>query len=324
MKSLNPALLNHRFARPVIYVLLFAASVPVIAPYVQSALPYNGFDVGDALVPVEQIHQGGPPRDGIPAIDNPEFVSPDEAGFLQEQDRVLGMDLNGIQKAYPVKILNHHEIVNDRFGDRKVVVTFCPLCGTGIAFAPEVNGKSLHFGVSGLLYNSDMLLYDRKTRSLWSQIMGKAISGPLRGTSLRTLPITHTTWRDWRQRHRDTRVLSTRTGHYRNYQRSPYGDYTSSDDIYFPINHKSRRFHPKERVIGIEVNGKFRAYPFSELGKTGGRITDQFNGITIYVTFDKANGSGHVESQGKALKQMTAFWFAWYTFHPDTSVYTSP
>lgn len=323
MRSLNPALLNHRFARPVIYVLLIAASVPIIVPYVQSALPYNGFDVDGALVPAEQIHQGGPPRDGVPSIDKPKFVSPDEAGFLQDQDRVLGINLNGIQKAYPIKILNHHEIVNDNLGNRKVVITFCPLCGTGIAFAPEVNGESLHFGVSGLLYNSDMLLYDRKTRSLWSQIMGKAISGPLRGSRLSILPISHTTWRDWRKRHGDTRVLSTQTGHYRNYKHSPYGDYTSSDAIYFPVNHKSQRFHPKERVIGIEVNGKFRAYPFSELGKTSGQFVERFSGIELLVTFDKANGSGRVESHGKALKQMTAFWFAWYAFHPDTTIYRS-
>lgn len=324
MKFFNPALLNHRFARPILYALLIAVSVPILAPYVRSALPYNGFDVDGALVPEEQILQGGPPRDGIPAIDNPEFVSPAEANFLQDRDRVLGMDLHGIKKAYPIKILNHHEIVNDRFGDRKIVVTFCPLCGTGIAFAPEVNGETLQFGVSGLLYNSDMLLYDRKTDSLWSQILGKAISGPLRGSRLRTLPITHTTWADWRDRHRDTSVLSTRTGHFRNYQRSPYGDYTSNDKVYFPISHQSRRYHPKERVIGIEVNGKFRAYPFSELGKSSGRITERLNGITVSITFDKTNGSGRAESNGKPVQQMTAFWFAWYAFHPDTSVYTSP
>ncbi|MFV1997378.1 MAG: DUF3179 domain-containing protein [Acidiferrobacterales bacterium] len=322
--SFNPELFDHWLARPVIYALLIAVSIPVIIPYVQSAQPYNGFDVENALVPADQIHQGGPPRDGIPAIDNPEFVSSAEADYLQNRDYILGFNLNGITKAYPIKILNHHEIVNDSFGDRNIVITFCPLCGTGIAFAPEANGESLQFGVSGLLYNSDMLLYDRKTNSLWSQITGMAISGPLRGTRLRTLPITHTTWQDWRKRHPDTVVLSTRTGYRRNYQRSPYGDYTSNSDIYFPVTYQSRRYHPKERVIGIEVNGKFRAYPFSELGKTKGRIRERFNGIPVSIIFDKINGSGQASSNGKPLQQMTAFWFAWYAFHPDTSIYTSP
>ncbi len=322
--SFNPALISHRFARPVIYALMIAVSIPVIVPYVRSAQPYNGFNVENALVPAEQIHQGGPPRDGIPAIDNPEFVSSAEADYLQDQDHILGLNLNGITKAYPIKILNHHEIVNDSFGSRKVVVTFCPLCGTGIAFEPKANGESLRFGVSGLLYNSDMLLYDRKTNSLWSQITGKAISGPYRGTRLDTLPIMHTTWKDWRKRHPATIVLSTRTGYRRNYQRSPYGNYTSNNDIYFPVSHRSRRYHPKERVIGIEVNGKFRAYPFSELGKTNGRITERFNGVPVSLIFDKANGSGNAKSNGKPLQQMTVFWFAWYAFHPDTSIYTSP
>lgn len=321
--ALNPSLFSHRLARPVIYALLIAVSIPVIIPYVRSAQPYNGFNVENALVPTEQIHQGGPPRDGIPAIDNPEFVSSTEVDYLQDQDRVLGLKLNGITKAYPIKILNHHEIVNDSFDDRKVVVTFCPLCGTGIAFESNANGESLQFGVSGLLYNSDMLLYDRSTSSLWSQIMGIAISGPLRGTRLDTQPITHTTWVDWRKHHPATRVLSTRTGYRRNYQQSPYGDYTSNDDVYFPVNNRSRRYHPKERVIGIEVDGKFRAYPFSEMSKTNGHIKELFNGIPVSIVFDKTNGSGNAKSNGKPLQQMTAFWFAWYAFHPDTSIYTS-
>jgi hypothetical protein len=322
--NLNPALFSHRFARPVIYALLIAVSIPVIIPYVRSAQPYNGFNIENALIPIEQIHQGGPPRDGIPAIDNPKFDSSADADYLQGDDRVLGLSLNGITKAYPIKILNHHEIVNDSFGERKVLVTFCPLCGTGIAFEPKANGEFLQFGVSCLLYNSDMLLYDRKTKSLWSQIMGKAISGPYRGTLLDTLQITHTTWVDWRKRHPATTVLSTRTGYRRNYQQSPYGDYTSNNDVYFPVNHRSRRYHPKERVIGIEVSGKFRAYPFSELSKTSGHIKERFNGVPVSIVFDKTNGSGHAKSNNKALQQMTVFWFAWYAFHPETSVYTSP
>lgn len=324
MKLFNPAILNHRFARPIIYTLLVVASVPIITSYVRSALPYNGFDVAGALVPVEQIHHGGPPRDGIPAINSPKFVSPADADFLQDRDRVLGIQLNGIAKAYAIKILNHHEIVNDHFGGRKVVVTFCPLCGTGIAFVPEVNGQTLRFGVSGLLYNSDMLLYDHKTASLWSQMMGVAISGPLRGSRLRTIPVTHTTWSDWRKKHPATLVLSTNNGFFRNYNRSPYGDYSNSGDIYFPVNHRSRRYHPKERVIGIEVKGKFRAYPFSELGQTGGQVNEQFNGMAISLTFDKTNGTGFATIDGRPAQQMTAFWFAWYAFHPDTSVFTSP
>jgi len=322
--KLNPAIIEHKIARPIIYLLLIVVSVPVLTTYVRSAQPYNGFDLDNSIVPANEIHHGGPPRDGIPAINKPRFLASAEAEFLQDQDYVLGLKLNSVTRAYPIKILNHHEIVNDTFGNQKILVTFCPLCGTGIAFEPEAKGKLLKFGVSGLLYNSDMLLYDLETKSLWSQIQGKAISGPMRGALLRTLPITHTTWGDWRHRHPATQVLSTSTGYLRNYQRNPYGDYARNTDIYFPVGHLSRRYHPKERVIGIEVNGKYRAYPFSELAKTSDHFIEHFNGKNVSVIYDKVNGSGQVTSGDRPVNQMTAYWFAWYAFHPDTSVFRSP
>ena len=176
---------------------------------------YNGFDVADALIPATQIHLGGPPRDGIPALDEPRFVAAARADFLQPGDAVLGLALHGVAKAYPIAIMNWHEIVNDRFGARAVAVTYCPLCGTGVAFDAHVAGRRLQFGVSGLLYNSDVLLYDRESESLWSQLLMKAVSGPLRGRTLTTLPLTHTRWSAWRQQHTDPLVLSTDPGHRR-------------------------------------------------------------------------------------------------------------
>ncbi|MFZ0789299.1 MAG: DUF3179 domain-containing protein, partial [Chromatiaceae bacterium] len=171
----------------------------------------NGFDLVGALVPVSAILPGGPERDGIPAIDRPRFLPADEAPEVRTGDRVLGLRLDGQARAYPIAILNWHEIVNDRFGDLPVAVTYCPLCGTGMAFRAEAGGKPLQFGVSGLLYNSDVLLYDRQSESLWSQIDRRAISGPHKGERLEALPLEHTTWGDWQQRHPDTLVLSRDT-----------------------------------------------------------------------------------------------------------------
>ncbi|MES9860025.1 MAG: DUF3179 domain-containing (seleno)protein, partial [Candidatus Thiodiazotropha sp. 4PDIVS1] len=136
----------------------------------------NGFDLSSASIKVSEVLSGGPPRDGIPAIDQPEFVSSDEADFLTPDDRILGVVRNGVAKAYPISILNWHEIVNDVFDDEPVVITFCPLCGTGMAFEAMIDRQTLTFGVSGLLYNSDVLLYDRHSESLWSQIMKQSIS----------------------------------------------------------------------------------------------------------------------------------------------------
>lgn len=151
------------------------------------------------------------------------------------------------------------------FGDQPVVITYCPLCGSGIAFDAAVKGKVKTFGVSGLLYNSDILLYDRETESLWSQLRYKAVSGPMEGEQLEVLNTTNTTWKAWKSKHPKTLVLSEDTGFNRNYESDPYPGYESSSDIYFAVSEKDDRFHPKETVIGLEVNGKFKAYPFSEL-----------------------------------------------------------
>lgn len=142
------------------------------APAALSAQQMNGFDLSGALIPTEQIYYGGPAKDGIPAIDSPKFTPGEFAAFLFDQDPVLGIARGGISRAYPVRILNWHEVVNDRFHDEAVVITFCPLCGTGVAFNARIDGRVLSFGVSDLLYNSDVLLYDRQTQSLWSQLLG--------------------------------------------------------------------------------------------------------------------------------------------------------
>ena len=190
----------------------------LLAAVTTSGQSLNGFDLSNASLPVSQILSGGPPRDGIPAIDRPRFIAARQAAFLGDDDRVLGVYHKGIARAYPIRILNWHEIVNDQFAGEAVVVSFCPLCGTGTAFS-TLHGKAKTFGVSGLLYNSDLLLYDRETESLWSQIAATAISGPLRGEGLTLLPVAHTTWADWRKRYPDTTVLSTDTGYSRDYQR---------------------------------------------------------------------------------------------------------
>lgn len=283
----------------------------------------NGFDLTDSLVPAEQIHLGGPPRDGIPAIDSPRFVAAGEADHVTADDRVLGLLHNGQARAYPVAILNWHEVVNDRFDDDAVAVTYCPLCGTGVAFAAGRAGAPRTFGVSGLLYNSDVLLYDRETESLWSQLMMQAISGPRRGERLAALPLQHTSWQAWRAQHPDTRVLSTETGHRRDYRRDPYAGYADSDEIMFPLSAQSRRYHPKEQVLGIEIDGRFKAYPFSELARSGGSdIADRFAGQALRIRFDAEHRSATAfDADGRALPAVTSFWFAWYAFHPDGDVF---
>jgi hypothetical protein len=282
----------------------------------------SGFDVTDALVPIEQILPGGPPKDGIPAIDRPKFLSAGDVDFLQPEDRVLGLVYNGMVKAYPIAIMNWHEIVNDRFGDQPIAVTFCPLCGTGIAFKAEHNSNPLSFGVSGLLYNSDMLLYDRCTESLWSQIKMQAISGKHKGERLQPVPLYHTTWSDWKRKYPGSQVLSEETGFSRNYRRSPYGDYEKERSIYFPVEFASKGYHPKERVLAVEIGGEFKAYPFAELAKTSGRIDDSLGGESIEIEYDPEHQTARaIDADGATIPTVIAFWFAWYAFHPDTELF---
>ena len=283
----------------------------------------NGFDLSDSLVPAGQIHLGGPPRDGIPALDRPRFVAAAAADFLGDDDRVLGLLHNGRAKAYPIAILNWHEVVNDRFGSRPVAITYCPLCGTGAAFAAEAGERRLKFGVSGLLYNSDVLLYDRETESLWSQLRMQAISGPAKGQRLQPLPLNHTTWRAWRAEHPDTLVLSTDTGFQRDYGRDPYAGYSGAYSLYFPVAALSRRYHPKERVLGLAVDGRYKAYPFTELARNAQpEVVDDFAGQRLRIRFDRASQSARaLDSAGHQLPAVTGYWFAWYAFHPDTEVY---
>ena len=304
--------------------LTFALPSPVSA---QTASQFNGFDVSNSTVPVETIQRGGPPKDGIPAIDRPKFVAAGNAG-LAADDRVLGLVLDGVARAYPIRILNWHEVVNDRFGEQPVAVTYCPLCGTGAVFDARVRGVAASFGVSGLLYNSDVLLYDRATQSLWSQLLKVAVSGPLKGTRLQALPITHTSWADWHKRYPATQVLSDDTGFARDYGRDPYAGYDRVQRLMFDVAHRDERFELKEWVLGVELNGAVKAYPFSVLAKTVGEtgvLRDRLGGAPVQIRFDPEHRTAEaLDRDGRALPSTMAFWFAWVAFHPTTEVLSAP
>lgn len=283
----------------------------------------NGFDLKGSLIPKSQILRGGPPRDGIPSIDNPSFVTPEKSEFKDEV-QVLGVYFKGLAKAYPISILNWHEIVNDKFKAEPVSITYCPLCGSGMAYSGEIDGKITTFGVSGLLYNSDVLLYDRRTNSLWSQILNKAITGEMKGTTLTRINTQRTSLGAWKKLHPQTLVLSTNTGLARDYQRTPYAGYDKSNSLYFPVANKSDVLHAKEWVLGVEVGGKFKAYPIQELAELKERkLEDQINKQRITLSWDKTVENVEiVDSSGNEVISIQLFWFAWYAFHPDSEVWS--
>ena len=283
----------------------------------------NGFDVSDALVPADEIIWGGVPRDGIPPIHDPKFIEAQDAKFLRDADRVLGVYRNGIAKAYPIRILERHEVVNDSFGDEAIVVTYCPLCFSGMAFSVHNEHVDLKFGVSGLLFNSDVLLFDYQTGSLWSQIRSQAISGPLKGILIPAIPAAHTTWQYWKSRYPATQVLSTDTGFGFRYVSSPYKEYERSGQLMFPVKNRSRDYRNKERVLGIKIGDVQKAYPFKELRKHGlSSFTDSVGDNTVTIEWLKKDRYARaIDSNGEEIPTVIVYWFAWYAFHPHTEVF---
>jgi hypothetical protein len=282
----------------------------------------SGFDFSKHSIPLDEIQSGGPPKDGIPALLSLKFVPTGKAVFLKEDDRVLALAAGSEAKAYPIRILNWHEVVNDTLDRRPIVITYCPLCGTGMGFDPVINGKKYTFGVSGLLYNSDVLMYDHQTESLWSQIQSEAVTGPMTGTRLRPIFLIHTTWGDWRKEHPDTQVLSTDTGHVRDYSRDPYLGYSETRRLLFPVKNESGRYHPKEWVLGVVIKGKAKAYAFSELAKQPAVFTDMIGGETFMVHYNGTSKTAFLTyPNGTPVPSVTGFWFAWYAFYPSTMVY---
>ncbi|MBI2151649.1 DUF3179 domain-containing protein [Candidatus Woesearchaeota archaeon] len=278
------------------------------------------------LVHPDKILSGGPPKDGIPAIDSPRFVSVQEADkWIKDNELVLGIIYKGVKRVYPLQILVWHEIVNDKIAGDLILITYCHLCGSGIAYEGmiEINGQRVEteFGTSGKLYNSNLVMYDRKTDSFWTQIDGKAIVGELAGQELSEISIDTVSWRDWKAEHPDSEVLSQETGYTRNYGKDPYGNYYEDSNLFFPVENEDNRVHPKTIIFGIEVNGTYKAYREDDLIKVK-VIEDVLSEISIKVERDEA---GIVKitnlETGEEIVKERDFWFAWYAFHPETTLY---
>ena len=336
--------------------LLLVGAYVVIAPGPANPTPKLG---NQQIIPADEIVSGGPPPDGIPPIDHPIFIGAADASFLSDQgDWVIGLHYRGEAKAYPLQIMVWHEIVNDVVGGMPIAVTYCPLCYSVDAYVRVIDGKNVTFGTSGRLYNNNLVMYDRSTGSLWSQIWGQAIGGNLSGRTLRRVPVDVLPWGEWKILYPDTLVLSRQTGHPRPYGDDPYGGYYYSNEIFFPLTYTDGRLPAKTIVWGFIFNGSAKAYPLEALpaisfaDDVGGepvlvwklghdvRFFDPtLNGVRL--TFPSRNGTTVDEQthsawsfdgmavsgplKGSSLIRYspeTAFWFAWAAFYPDTSLYS--
>jgi len=268
------------------------------------------------------IMSGGPTKDGIPSIDQPQFVSQDEAdAWITDDKLVLALTYGSVRRIYPLQILVWHEIVNDIVAGNPLLISYCPLCGSGIAYDRTLDGAPVEFGTSGKLYNSNLVMYDRLTDTYWSQIDGLAIVGELAGQELTPINLDTVVWRDWKAAHQDAEVLSQVTGFDRDYGQDPYGSYYEASFIWFPVEGRDDRIHPKTVIFGVEVNGDYAAYREEDLIALRS-IEDRVGGVRIRISRDDT-GIVWVRdlSTANLIIKERDFWFAWYAFHPDTSLY---
>jgi hypothetical protein len=317
-----------------------------------------------SIVPLDQIVSGGPPPDGIPSIDNPKFMPVEEADkLLEDSELVVGLNINGDIRAYPLQILVWHEIVNDNVGGIPVAVTYCPLCFTNQVFNRTLeDGNVVAFGTSGKLYNSNLVMYDRTSNSLWSQALAQAIVGKYAGVYLQRIPFDVANWKVWKELYPESMVLSRDTGSSRPYGADPYGDYYTNSEVLFPISNKDDRLGLKEIVIGLENNGLYKAYKLQDV-ENEKIINDEINnkpivlfssfpfmvrafdpvvdGQTLQFRYDSQNNTFmdiETESEwnfdgaaitgelkGKELNRLPfdeGYWFEWIAFHPETQLYS--
>lgn len=260
---------------------------------------------------LQLLQSGGPPPDGIPSVDGPRFESAAEAGsWMENDDLLLTVEREGVAKAYPLRILNWHEIVNDDIAGLPVTVTFCPLCNSGVAFVqPEIEGKRAEFGTSGRLYKSDLVMYDRVTGTFWSQIEGRPIVGPLVGRfgELRRIPANLTRWADWKEAHPEGKVLARPRTDWamggepprdtageaepfpRDYETDPYQFYVRDEDNTFGTPFDDERLRAKAKVLAVTLGDQAKAYHKRAVERAG-LLNDSVGGVPVLVLWDPEIG----------------------------------
>ena len=274
-----------------IFCLLIALTTTPITMFAQSELseilkayPDWKTNFDKKTINIGELMSGGPPKDGIPAIFKPKFETQDEASeWLDDKEPVIGVEINGEAKAYPLSILIWHEIANDEVGGVPVAVSFCPLCYSALVYDRRVNGVVPYFGVSGLLRNSDMVMYDNVTESFWQQFTGEAIVGDMVGEKLELIPTQIISFKQFKDAYPDGKVLSKDTGYDRSYGQNPYIGYDDIDQRPFLFKGDiDDRLPPNEKVIAIKQGDINKAYPYS-ITKVEHVINDNINGTPVVI-----------------------------------------
>ena len=238
----------------------------------------------DWLIPKEEVLDSGVGMDGIPSIDSPNFDIAELVNDGFDDQLVIGIRYNDQIKGYPVPILDWHEIVNDGFENHPFAITYCPLTGTGIGWSRDIGQFTTTYGVSGLLYNTNLMPYDRRTRSIWSQLETSCVNGTRIGEQPKTYTLIETTLATWKKAFPNSLIMNADTGFDRAYAVYPYGKYRSDHDLlFFPVNRQDNRVPNKERLLGVVEGKSVKVYPFNGQGDGAELIYDEFGGMSLII-----------------------------------------
>jgi Protein of unknown function (DUF3179) len=282
----------------------------------------TAFDLSRHSVPPDQITSTGGSMAGIDAITQPAFVTAPSAKYLALDDRVVGVILKGTMRAYPLKILTWHQVIDDSIAGSPIAVTYCPLTGSAIVYNRILGQKTLTLGTSDRLYDSNLLFFDQATKSLWSQIKGEAIAGPLTGSRLNPLPSVVTPWGVWKVYHPETLVLNASAADIGKFAKDSTARYERSR-VMLPVSTLDDRMAPKERVLGLSINGASVAFPFTSLDGAKPPVSATVGGTPVTIVYDAASKTAGAVIAGKHAAAYTGFWFAWATFHPHTTIWNN-
>ncbi len=266
-------------------------------------------------IDLKQIRRGGPRKDGIPALNHPDFVSVDVAETKKNQLGIV-VSVEDETRFYPYNIIVWHELVNDSIGDLDFLVSFCPLCGSGIVYDRKVDGETLEFGVSGMLFESNMLMFDRDSESLWSQSRSEAVVGDRLGQRLEVLPMQLMRFEQVREKYPEVRVLSRKTGYVREYDRWPYSGYAQRDELVFPVSSQSDRFATKQMLYVLPMAENSLAIPLAFLQE--GQNQQSVSGHNVVLT--KTGEVMQATVDGKPAAGYYEMWFSWFVQHGETGL----
>ncbi|HKD66890.1 MAG TPA: DUF3179 domain-containing (seleno)protein [Candidatus Binataceae bacterium] len=314
--------ISSQFNSPKIFRVkaLTPAAAGVLLAALILALP-SGARCAKAAGSAPKIVQAALIKEKIEGIEHPKFVAAKDAAFLQPRDRVIGVVIDNVPKAYPLRILRWHQVINDVTAGKPVAVTYCPLTSNTAAYIRKVGGRTLTLFPTDKLYESSTLFRDGSTHSLWSQFNGKAIVGPEKGKQLQPVASIDTDWMLWNSFHPKTQVLAFDQGFARNYEVDPYTQYEGLGATQFPVSNQDQRLPRNELVLGVDVDHHAEAFPLRRLVNAKTPMTVEVGGKKITVVFDPATATAGAADDKNHIPAYTGEWFGWAAFHPNSEIW---